>query len=97
MALIQVTPDLLRQKANEVRQYRGEHEEVMNKFKTLMYALDEIWKGEAQAAIIQRYEAMQPTFQNFVTMLEDYAKLMDASANSLEEVDQQLKQQISSQ
>ncbi|MDE6971837.1 MAG: WXG100 family type VII secretion target [Lachnospiraceae bacterium] len=91
MAVIQVTPETLRSKAADVRNYRSEHNDVMAKLKNLIYALNEIWKGDAQNAFLAKYESMQPTFTNFSELLEGYAKLMDTAANELEATDQSLK------
>ncbi len=91
MALIQVTPETLRSKASDVRSYKSQHDEVMAKVKNLVYALNEVWKGEAQDAFLTKFESMQPTFTNFSEMLEGYAKLMDTAANELETTDQALK------
>ncbi len=91
MALIQVTPDLLEAKATEVRGLKAEHDEVMAKMASLIHALDEIWKGEAQAAFVAKFDGMQPTFNNFAEMLNDYATMMDTSAKTLREADEALK------
>lgn len=91
MALIQVTPETLRSKAANVRSYKSQHDDVMAKIKNLVMSLNEVWKGEAQAAFVSKYEGMQPTFTNFSEMLEGYAKLMDTAANELESTDQSLK------
>ncbi len=95
MALIQVTPDLLTGKAAELRGLKDQHDDAMAKMRTLIYGLNEIWKGEAQDAYVARYESMQPTFANFTQMLEDYAGLMDAVASTMEETDQQMKSAMS--
>ena len=87
MALIQVTPDLLTAKSNELRGLKAQHDEAMAKMRTLILGLNEIWKGEAQDAFVAKYESMQPTFTNFSQMLEDYAKLMDTAALKLQETD----------
>ena len=95
MALIQVTPDLLDAKANELRTLKATHDENMAKMRTLIMGLNEIWKGEAQDAFVQKYESMQTTFTNFSEMLEGYAKLMDLSSKKLNETDTTLKSTIS--
>ena len=74
MALIQVTPDLLNSKANDLRTLKGQHDEAMSKMRTLIMGLNEVWKGDAQDAFVAKYESMQSTFNNFSQMLEDYAK-----------------------
>ncbi|MGN1419678.1 MAG: WXG100 family type VII secretion target [Acutalibacteraceae bacterium] len=96
MALIQVTPDLLKAKASELRGYKAEHEEAMNKMRSLMMNLNEIWKGDAQDALLAKYESMQNTFTQFAQMLEDYAKLMDTSAEQMSELDASLASQMNS-
>lgn len=96
MALIQVTPDLLNGKANELRTYKNQHDEAMQKMRTLIMGLNEVWKGEAQDAFVAKYESMQPTFTNFSQMLEDYAKLMDTAAQRLQETDQSLQSTMNS-
>lgn len=96
MALIQVTPELLRGKATELRGLRSEHDEVMNKMKVLIQGLNEIWKGEAQDAFVSKYEGMQSTFTSFSELLEAYAGLMDLSAKDMEETDVNISQTINS-
>lgn len=87
MALIQVTPELLEAKANEVRSLRNEHDECMSRMKSLVHALSEIWKGESQDAFVAKFDGMQSTFTNFSEMLEDYAKTMDTAAKRFREAD----------
>lgn len=96
MALIQVTPDLLKGKATELRGYKAEHDEAMNKMRSLMTNLNEVWKGDAQDALLAKYESMQGTFTQFAEMLEDYAKLMDTSAAQMAELDSSLASQMNS-
>lgn len=91
MALIQVTPDLLNGKANELRTLKSQHDESMTKMRTLIMGLNEIWKGDAQDAFVAKYESMQSTFTNFSQMLEEYAKLMNTAAQKLQETDTALQ------
>lgn len=96
MALIQVTPDLLKGKATELRGLKEEHDNAMSSMKTLITGLSEIWKGDAQDAFLAKYESMQSTFTNFSEMLEDYAKLMDTAATQLQEADTTLQATMNS-
>ena len=91
MPMIQVTPELLEGKAGEVRSLKAEHDEVIARMKSLVHSLDEQWKGEAQAAFVAKFDSMQTTFSNFSEMLENYAAMMDTSAKTLRETDEQLK------
>ncbi len=96
MALIQVTPDLLNSKANELRGLKSQHDEAMSKMRTLIQGLNEVWKGDAQDAFLAKYESMQSTFTNFSQMLEEYAKLMNTAAQKLQETDQSLQTTMNS-
>lgn len=96
MALIQVTPDLLTGKANELRGLKATHDENMTRMRSLIMGLNEIWKGDAQDAYVAKYESMQATFNSFSEMLENYAKLMDTAAQKMQETDSTLASNISS-
>lgn len=96
MALIQVTPDLLNGKANDLRTLRSQHDEAMSKMRTLIMGLNEVWKGDAQDAFVAKYESMQSTFTSFSQMIEDYAKLMNTAAQQLQETDQALQSTMNS-
>ena len=91
MAIIQVTPEVLNSKAGEVRSLKSQHDETISKLRSLVLALNETWKGEAQDAFVAKFESMQSTFTNFSEMLESYAKLMDTAARELQTTDQSLK------
>ena len=95
MALIQITPEALRGKAGEVRSYKGEHDEVIQRLRTLVNGLSETWKGDAQTAFVDKFESIQASFTNFSEMLEGYAKLMDTAATEMENADQSLKSTMS--
>lgn len=96
MALIQVTPDLLNGKANDLRSLRSQHDEAMSKMRTLIMGLNEVWKGDAQDAFVAKYESMQSTFTAFSQMIEDYARLMNTAAQQLQETDQALQSTMNS-
>ena len=96
MAIIQVTPEVLISKANEVRSLKAQHDDTMAKLRSLILALNETWKGEAQDAFVAKFEGMQNSFTSFSEMLEGYAKLMDTAARELQNTDQSLKSTMQS-
>lgn len=96
MALIQVTPDLLKGRAGDVRKHRSEHDATIQKLDAIVNGLNEVWKGDAQNAFVQKYQSMSQTFKNFSEMLEGYAKLMDTAAQQLQETDINLKATMNS-
>lgn len=91
MATIQVTPEMLRAKAGEVRKIKGEHDTTVNQITTLVHNLNSQWKGAAQDTFLSRYDNFKSTtFVTFSNMLEGYAQLMDKAANELETQDSTL-------
>ncbi len=94
MALIQVTPSLLRDKAKELRNLKSQHDDTMNKIKSMVNGINDQWKGEAMQAYVDKYNGMESTFKQFSEMLEKFALLMDSSANDLEQADQGAKNRI---
>ena len=91
MALIQVTPDILRTQANTVRKYKSEQERNMVKIKNLVLSLRDSWKGEAQDAFVAKFLSMDYTYRRFYDVLEAYAKLMDTTADGFQNTDQNLR------
>lgn len=91
MALIQVTPELLTSKANELRNLRSQHDEIMSRMNSLITSLHEVWRGDAQEAFVEKYESMQATFNSFSELIEEYAKLMNNASNKLYDADQSIQ------
>lgn len=94
MSKIEVTPELLRGKAGEVRKLRETHDEAMKQLQNLVRALNEIWKGEAQSAFVAKFDSMKTQFTQFSEMLENHAKNMETAADKLQETDQSLKNSL---
>jgi len=96
MSMIQVTPEMLRGRAGDVRKNRAEHDATIQRLNQIVFGLEDVWKGEAQTAFVERYRSMEATFKNFSEMLEGYAKLMDTAANQMQETDSALKGKMNS-
>jgi len=91
MALIKVTPELLKGRAGDIRKERGDHDTCVARISAIINGLSDVWQGEAQDAFVERYRGMEPMFRQFSQMLEDYATLMDKASNQLQETDVALK------
>lgn len=96
MATIQINSETLRAKASEVRSLKAEHDETMSKLKSLVHSLNEQWRGDAQESFVAKFDSMQSTFTNFSNLLEDYAKLMDVTANDFEQANSSVVNRINS-
>lgn len=91
MAIIQITPESLKSESTSLRTLKSEHEAEMKKLRQLVLSLNEQWKGEAQDAFVSKYMELQPQFTKFIELLEGHARLMDTSAQELENTDKALK------
>ena len=85
---ISVSPELLKARAKEVRNLRGEYDETIRRLRNIVNALNEVWVGEAQTAFVQMFEEAQPTFTKFSNGLEQYAATMDATVAEMVSTDQ---------
>ena len=91
MAAIQVTPELLNEKANQLRLLRTSHDEAMARAAGIINGLSDVWKGEAQAAYVEKFQDMRGVISSFSEMIEEYAAFMDRAANAMAETDASLK------
>lgn len=96
MRLIQITPENLRSQANAIRKCRYEQETNINRIKKLVYSLEEDWKGEAQDAFVAKFQSMDSVYKRLYDVLEQYAKLMEKTANEMQSADQNIKRMIRS-
>ena len=92
--IIQLTPEMLRSEAKNVRRIKNNHDNEMGQLYKIVSALERDWKGKSQDAFVANFESMKPTFQKFSQMLEEYAALMDLSANEMETKDADLASRI---
>jgi len=92
MATIQVTPELLMSKANEVRSLISTHVDAMTKLNTLVNGLSEDWRGLMQDAFVADFGRMRSMFISFSDELKGYADFMDTAAMELKRTDERLSQ-----
>ena len=52
MALMDINPDVLEEKANELDRMRQQDEEIMRQMRVLVINLNEVWQGEAEQAFV---------------------------------------------
>lgn len=94
MARIVVTPDILRTQSSQIMNLKSQHDATMQQLKNLVSSLGSIWEGQAQVAFDQKFQSMQPTFRQFSDMLQEYADNLRVTANTMEQTDQQIANQI---
>jgi WXG100 family type VII secretion target len=85
-------PELMRTNARELESLRQRHLQLMRKMRILMANLSDIWSGEAQNALERRFLQESQSINELSTTLESYITVIHATANHLEQVEQQLAQ-----
>ncbi|MBR3306356.1 MAG: WXG100 family type VII secretion target [Lachnospiraceae bacterium] len=94
--VIQVDADLLREKAGEVARIKEDLDNAITRLTTFVDWLNAICKGEAQESHYNRFHSMKSTLDTFSQRLEEYAELMNMSADKMEAKDIESQQTIDS-
>ena len=89
---IRITPDQMRSRAGEYRQQQAEVENVISRMDSLLSELQGEWEGEASRAYSARFSELRPGFVKAQELIG--AQALDATAQSLEEVDANIASQF---
>ena len=92
---ILITPEVLRGEAKKIRKIKGNHDTEMSNLFRLVGSLEAKWKGKSQNAYYAKFESMEGTFTKFSQMLEEFAALMEYTANDMEAKDAEQANKIS--
>jgi WXG100 family type VII secretion target len=91
MANIKITPESLRTHASTLRKQNERHRQAYASMDSLVHNLSSEWTGEAQSAFLATVDGNKTSFGKFGTDIDAFAKLMDDSANRMEQTDRELK------
>ena len=91
---IRITPDQMRERAN---QYRNEAETVngvIGKMDSLLQALQGEWEGSASESYAARYQELKPGFMKAEELIREIAAALDSTARIVEETDNSIASQF---
>ena len=91
---IRITPDQMRSRAGEYRQQQAEVENVISRMDSLLSELQGEWEGEASRAYSARFSELRPGSVTAHELIREIAQALDATAQSLEEVDANIASQF---
>ena len=94
MANIKVTPESLRTQAQSLNKFNDTHRQTYHSMDSLVHNLVSEWTGEAQAAFLSTFEGNRASFEKFGTDIDTFVKLMNDTANRMEQTDQELKSKM---
>lgn len=90
---IRITPDQMRERANQYRAQADTVNGVIAKMDSLLRQLLEEWEGEASKAYEARYQELKPGFMKAEELIREIASALDATAKHVEELDRDIARQ----
>lgn len=76
--------------ANQIRQDNEQLYSNLQEISSVMTQLAGFWQSPASETIRQRFQAMLPSFDNYRTIIDSYAKFLDSTVLTYQTMEQQL-------
>ena len=91
---IRITPDQMRQRANQYRTEAGNVHDVISKMDQLLSQLQGEWEGAASESYAARYAELKPGFQKAEQLINEIAQALDSTAKIVEDTDSSIAGQF---
>lgn len=91
---IRITPDQMRERANQYRVEADTVNGVINKMDSLLGQLQSEWEGSASESYAARYQELKPGFMKAEELIREIARALDSTAKAVEETDQSIASQF---
>lgn len=91
---IRITPDHMRERANQYRNEADTVNGVINKMDSLLGQLQAEWEGAASGSYSARYQELKPGFMKAEELIREIATALDATARIVEETDTDIANQF---
>lgn len=87
---IRMTPDQMRARAGEYSNEAGKVQDTITKMDNLLKTLQGEWEGAAAESYSARFAELRPSFVKAKELIDEIAKALQVSAQTLEETDQNI-------
>lgn len=84
---IRMTPDMMRDRADQYRTEGENLQGVIDKMDSLLDQLLTEWEGAAAEAYNEKFEELRPGFVKAKELIDEIAQSLDKTANTIEETD----------
>ena len=91
---IRITPDQMRQRANDYRREADTVNGVISKMDTLLQQLQSEWEGASSESYAARYQELKPGFMKAEELVREIAQALDATAKIIEETDVEIANKL---
>jgi len=93
---IKVSQQGLTNAIGRIRSAKEDYDHALSVIESTINSLDEVWNGNAQIAMRQRFDEKRAVFKQFAEEIERYALDMTAYRDDVAQRDQTLASQIAS-
>ena len=90
MAAFEIRTAEMHSPFRELEQLRAQDQEVIRNLKIAILGLDSVWKGEAQKALVERFQRGEATITRFHEALAAYIQITEQAVNEAENLDRTL-------
>ena len=90
MSQIRMTPETMRQRSSEVRTQGETFQDVINRMQNIINELQTEWEGQASRAFYDQFNRLKPSFNDMRQLIDDIGTQLDATANAVEQLDQDI-------
>lgn len=91
---IRMSPDAMRERANQYRKEADTVNGVIKKMDTLLQQLQSEWEGSASQSYAARYDELKPGFVKAEGLVREIAQALDSTARIVEETDANIASQF---
>lgn len=91
---IRITPDQMRERANQYRTEADTVQGVIQKMDSLLGQLQAEWEGAASESYAARYQELKPGFMKAEELIREIAAALDSTARIVEETDADIANQF---
>ena len=91
---IRITPDQMRQRANQYRNEADTVNGVIGQMDSLLGMLQAEWEGSASESYAARYAELKPGFLKAEELIREIAQALDSTAQIVEETDSNIAAQF---
>jgi len=91
---IRITPDQMRQRANDYRREADTVNGVIVKMDSLLQQLQSEWEGAASESYAARYQELKPGFMKAEELIREIATALDSTAKIVEQTDSEIANQF---
>lgn len=80
---VELSPDLLKDKAQDMRYIRSQYEFYIEQMRYLVWDLENLWQNDIQSSFLAELGNMQSSLKDYAVIIDEYASLLDFVSQEL--------------